>query len=44
MAMSDQNKNYQYKSLMRMAPKLVNAKPEVIKKWITAFLKLLKTI
>ena len=42
--MSDKNKNYQYKSLMRIAPKLVNAKPETIKKWMGAFLKLLKSI
>lgn len=42
--MSDTNKNYQYKSLMKMAPKLVDAKPETIRKWIIAFLKLLKTV
>ena len=41
---SDYYKDYQYKSLMRMAPKLINAKPETIKKWMTAFYKLLKDI
>ena len=42
--MSDKNKNYQYKSLMKMAPKLADAKPETIRKWIMAFLKLLKSV
>ena len=42
--MDNTNKNYQYRSLMKMAPKLIDAKPETIRKWITAFLKLLKTV
>jgi len=42
--MSDKVKNYQYKSLMKMAPKLVDSKPETIKKWMYAFLKLLKSV
>ena len=42
--MSDKIKDYQYKSLMRLVPKLMDAKPEIIKKWMDAFLKLLKSI
>ena len=42
--MADKNKNDQYKALMRMAKKLPDAKPETIKKWIDAFLKLLKKV
>lgn len=39
---SEKQKDYQYKQLMRLAPKLVDADKKTIKKWIDAFFKLLK--